>query len=73
MMTISKLMFITIVCAHWMACLFYKVAKHAENSMFASWITNAGIADSTIQEKYVYSLYWTITTMATVGYGDIKP
>lgn len=24
-------------------------------------------------EKYVNALYWSITTMSTVGYGDIKP
>ena len=23
--------------------------------------------------KYVYSLYWSITTMTTVGYGDFSP
>jgi hypothetical protein len=29
------------------------------------------LLDSSILEKYVNSMYYAITTMATVGYGDI--
>jgi voltage-gated potassium channel len=30
------------------------------------------IVDASLIEKYVNSLYWALTTMATVGYGDIR-
>ena len=31
------------------------------------------LLDTSNSEKYVNALYWSITTMATVGYGDIRP
>jgi voltage-gated potassium channel Kch len=31
------------------------------------------LLDTSILEKYVNSMYFSITTMATVGYGDIRP
>lgn len=37
-----------------------------------SWILKSGLADQDTLTKYVNSLYWAITTMVTVGYGDIS-
>ncbi len=35
-----------------------------------TWATSSGIEWQTLGSKYVASLYWTITTMVAVGYGD---
>lgn len=36
-------------------------------------ITDPGIIDQNWFEQYIYSMYWSVTTMLTVGYGDITP
>ena len=38
-----------------------------------SWVSHIGIQDSSWGVKYIYSLYWSVTTIVTVGYGDITP
>lgn len=36
-----------------------------------TWTIEFGVSDATVQTQYIASLYWTFTTMLTVGYGDI--
>lgn len=38
-----------------------------------NWIRAKQIEDLDIFEKYIYSFYFSCTTMLTIGYGDITP
>ena len=29
--------------------------------------------DGPVSKQYIYSVYWSLTTLTTVGYGDITP
>lgn len=57
--TISFFLFWLILVVHWLSC---------------GWLSIIGI-DTSIDAytNYVKSLYWSITTLTTVGYGDITP
>ena len=58
---------------HWLSCIFYGVAINTTSSEYTSWVVKYGIMDNSILEKYINSLYWSTTTMASIGYGDITP
>ena len=47
---------------------FYEI----ENDIY-SWIKHQEIEKESKKVKYIYSLYYSIVTMITVGYGDIVP
>ena len=61
----------TFYIAHLMACLWYIVGSvSSENT---TWMTISKITDSNWESKYINSLYFSVYTMVTVGYGDISP
>ncbi|CDW85756.1 UNKNOWN [Stylonychia lemnae] len=64
----AKIMVTITFFAHWMACFFWAVGTHPN-----SWILSAQLEDEVMSKQYVFSLYWAIQTMCTVGYGDISP
>ena len=51
--------FIVLVIAHWISCGWIALGKIDDN---VDHLTN-----------YIKALYWTITTITTIGYGDITP
>ena len=67
-----KYLGVVLIVTHCIACLWFGVA-YMDGYPEDSWVVAAGIEGSDPITQYVHSLYWTITTMTTVGYGDISP
>lgn len=65
---------VTIFAVHCAACFYYLIAaRHHDPAK--TWIgaSNANFHDESLWMRYVTSMYWSITTLTTVGYGDLHP
>ncbi|KAK1399981.1 Potassium channel [Heracleum sosnowskyi] len=68
----AKLICVTLFAVHCSGCFYYLIAAHYHDSS-KTWI-GASIPDFKTQSiwiRYVTSMYWSITTLTTVGYGDL--
>ncbi|CAE7879428.1 Kcnh5, partial [Symbiodinium microadriaticum] len=68
---ILRLLFILCAVTHWAACAWFCIGSRS--GVGQTWVTKHLPLDFSVSEGYVYSLYYTLTTMTTVGYGDITP
>lgn len=64
------LLIIFILLVHVIACFWVFIARFDETSK-DNWIYNKGYTDFEDYELYVTSFYFSVTTIVTVGYGDI--
>jgi hypothetical protein len=63
---------IVCICVNVTACFFYFAAR-VQGLGERSWVGKYGIHEEPIDTRYISSIYWSVTTLATIGYGDITP
>ena len=72
-MALLKVYFVVFYIVHWAACMFFYIADIERYNGEANWISTYKIDDLSPIDQYVAAASWALTTMTTVGYGDITP
>lgn len=66
---VQKLLLQICFMAHLVACFWHMLTLPNRSP---NWISEFGYSDDPVTAQYVSSFYWTISTMLTIGYGDIS-
>jgi len=69
-LSLLKLFLMVSFIAHWCACGWHLIAVDSERS---DWLTKIGLDGAPTSDRYIASLYFCLTTLLTVGFGDISP
>lgn len=69
---VFKVLFKIIMCIHLAACIWHLLAS-IDGYEPDSWLSRTKNVDKSNGFKYLLSLYWTIISLSTIGYGDISP
>lgn len=72
-MDIVKLLVQIFFLSHWLACTFYYVGDYERTDNPGNFITTYKLDEIDTPDRYIACLYFSFSTMATVGYGDITP
>ena len=69
---VVKLIGVTLFALHSSACIFLWMAFHHQDKE-RTWLGSQvrDFTDRSVWVGYTYAVYWSITTLATVGYGDL--
>ncbi|XP_044490240.1 potassium channel AKT2/3 isoform X2 [Mangifera indica] len=68
----ARLLSVTLLLVHCAGCLYYLLADrypHRGKTWIEAW--NPNYRETSLWIRYISALYWSITTMTTVGYGDL--
>lgn len=69
---LTNLLFYSLLIIHIFACFWNYIGEINIGKGLESWIEYNDLVDSTLQTRYLMSLYWSAVTIMTVGYGDIS-
>ena len=53
---------------HWLGCA-WRILVRFEEDPRTTWLHANGMADETVGNMYLYTTYWAVMTISTVGYG----
>ncbi|CAG9314440.1 unnamed protein product [Blepharisma stoltei] len=56
---------------HLVGCMWFYTARF-DGFTPETWVVRLGYIDSSVWDQYLTCIYWAMTTLATVGYGDIN-
>ena len=82
MLEVFKFMFVTVLYAHWMACVMVVTTNLQESTDSFLMPNYADMGFETFEQLrtsvapeslYLVSLYWSVMTITTIGYGDVTP
>jgi len=68
-----KLSFVILFISHWIACVFHFVAFLELSNSPETWLTRFHVVDAPWYDRYIAANYFAVSTMITVGYGDLVP
>lgn len=70
----AKLICVTLFAVHCAGCFYYLIAARYHDPK-RTWIgqTSEDFVQLSLWTRYVTTIYWSITTLTTVGYGDLHP
>ncbi|KNA04103.1 hypothetical protein SOVF_202760 [Spinacia oleracea] len=68
----TKLVSVTLFAVHYAGCFYYLIADRYPDPT-KTWIgaVNPNFKSQSVWKRYIASLYWSIVTLTTTGYGDL--
>ncbi|XP_055812681.1 potassium channel AKT1-like [Solanum dulcamara] len=67
---VLRLICVTLFAVHSAGCFYYFLAARNKDTS-KTWLSLGNLNDRSIWDLYIMSLYWSITTLTTTGYGDL--